>query len=145
MISIIWYLVIYLLELIILCSTRIYIYIYIYKLFFRYLETPWNSMLKLTGTEIFHSTRQTKTGFETVFITLIWTMIGWSSEALTLLIFCLFFDFLNLALSYDSYPLVGVCWCWCWSVGEILSFSVTLLWFVIVKFFDWQLVHDPNN
>ena len=143
MISIIWYLVIYLLELTILCSTRIYIYIY--KLFFRYPETPWNSMLKLTGTEIFHSTRQTKTGFETVFITLIWTMIGWSREALTLLIFCLFFDFLNLALSYDSYPLVGVCWCCCWSVGEILSFSVMLLWFVIVKFFDWQLVHDPNN
>ena len=115
------------------------IYIYIYKLFFRYSKTPWNGMLKLTDTQIFRSTEQ----IETVFITLIWTMIGWNSEALTLLIFCLFFDFLNLTLSYDSYPLVGVCWCW--SVGEILSFSVMLLWFVIVKFSDWQLAHDPNN
>ena len=143
MISIIWYLVIYLLELTILCSTRIYIYIY--KLFFRYPETPWNGTPKLTGIKIFHSIGQTEMGSETVFITLIWTMIDWSSEALTLLIFCLFFYFLNLALSYDSYPLVGVCWCWCWSVGEILSFNVMLLWFVIVKFSDWQLVHDPNN
>ena len=31
---------------------------------------------------------------------------------LSLLIFCLFFDFFNLVLSYDSYPLLGVCWCW---------------------------------
>ena len=48
--------------------------------------------------------------FKTNFILFFWTVMA---EALTLLIFCLFFDFLNLALSY---LLVLVCV----GVGEIL-------------------------
>ena len=168
----------------------------------------------------------------------IWTVIGWSSEALTLLIFCLFFDFwiwLYLMILIRWLVCVGVgvgqlvryCLLECvwearfalprrtftfhkfffffWSSSNFLTIlvwkvflctvhgshkiyflatfslkmgptilfthlkiillqcfsvfsfsfqfsavskrtlSVMLLWFVIVKFSDWQLAHDPNN